>query len=68
MGEGHEIIYKSAREALINRWSQLQVLKDGGINVSSLEEDAYRSLELLVELEDSKKLNALRKELQCLGK
>ena len=64
----NEIIYKSAKEALINRWSQVQTLKDEGISVGSLEQDVYRSLELLVELEDGKKLNALRKELQCLGK
>ena len=59
----NEIIYKSAKEALINRWSQIQVLKDEGINVSSLEDDAYRDLELLGEIEDAGKLEQLRKEL-----
>jgi len=59
----NEIIYKSAKEALVNRWSQIQVLKDEGINVSSLEDDAYRDLELLGEIEDAGKLEQLRKEL-----
>ena len=59
----NEIIYKSAKEALINRWSQIQVLKDEGINVGSLEDDAYRDLELLGEIEDARKLEQLRKEL-----
>ena len=59
----NEIIYKSAKEALINRWSQIQALKDEGINVGSLEDDAYRDLELLGEIEDARKLEQLRKEL-----
>ena len=61
--EKNTIIYNSAKESLINRWSQIQALKDEGINVGSLEDDAYRGLELLEEIEDARKLEQLRKEL-----
>lgn len=57
-------IYNTNKEALVNHWMQLQVLKEQGVNVTSLEEDAHRRMEILVELEDNRKLLALRKELK----
>ena len=56
-------IYNANKEILVNKWLQLQALKEQGVNIGSLEEDAFRELELLIELEDSKKLADLRKEL-----
>ena len=63
MERKHTVIYDSAKESLINRWSQIQALRDEGINVGSLEDDVYRGLELLEEIEDARKLEQLRKEL-----
>ena len=57
-------IYNANKEILVNKWLQLQALKDQGVNIGSLEEDAFRELELLVELEDSNKLADLRKEVK----
>jgi len=60
------IIYDSAREGLMNQLYQIQRLQDEGIPLQSLAEETFDKIIHLVEIEDERKLGALRDELKHL--
>ena len=64
--ENSGIIYDSTREGLMNQLYQIQRLQDEGIPLQSLAEETFDKIIHLVEMEDERKLGALRDELKHL--
>jgi len=46
--------------------AEYQRLTEEGLDMSELQDEAWESLELLIDMEDEDKIEGLRKELKCL--